>query len=145
MKELDHELYMRRAIELAGNVPEHPFGTVIVDRDTGKIVAEGWNKSRLNPTWHGEIDAINQLILAVPEIDRKKLGPLLKRSALSNVPGGDHLDRDRNGCLRHLDSVFTTNGMATDRHSGGRSDSFQSRVEMCNPRRDVGAGVQRPV
>ena len=64
---------MRRAIELAGNVPEHPFGTVIVDRDTGKIVAEGWNKSRLNPTWHGEIDAINQLILAVPEIDRKKL------------------------------------------------------------------------
>ena len=50
MKELDHELYMRRAIELAGNVPEHPFGTVIVDRDTGKIVAEGWNKSRLNPT-----------------------------------------------------------------------------------------------
>ena len=73
MKELDHELYMRRAIELAGNVPEHPFGTVIVDRDTGKIVAEGWNKSRLNPTWHGEIDAINQLILAVPEIDRKKL------------------------------------------------------------------------
>ena len=73
MKELDHELYMRRAIELAGNVPEHPFGTVIVDRDTGKIVAEGWNKSRLNPTWHGEIDAINQLILAVPEIDRKNL------------------------------------------------------------------------
>jgi tRNA(adenine34) deaminase len=73
MKELDHELYMRRAIELARNVPEHPFGAVIVDRDTGKIVAEGWNKSRLHPTWHGEIDAINQLILAVPEIDGEKL------------------------------------------------------------------------
>jgi len=27
----------------------------------------------LNPTWHGEIDAINQLIPAVPEIDGKKL------------------------------------------------------------------------
>ena len=145
MKELDHELYMRRAIELAGNVPEHPFGTVIVDRDTGKIVAEGWNKSRLNPTWHGEIDAINQLILAVPEIDRKKLVLYSNAEPCPMCQAAIIWTGDRNGCLRHLDSVFTTNGMATDRHSGGRSDSFQSRVEMCNPRRDVGAGVQRPV
>ena len=73
MKELDHELYMRRAIELAGNVPEHPFGAVIVDRDTGKMLADGWNKSCLNPIWHGEIDAINQLILTDPKIDGKNL------------------------------------------------------------------------
>jgi tRNA(Arg) A34 adenosine deaminase TadA len=61
MKELDHERFMRRAIELAGNVPSVPFGALIVDRRTGKIVAEGWNKSSVNPTWHGEIDAINRL------------------------------------------------------------------------------------
>lgn len=73
MKELDHELYMRRAIELTGNVPEFPFGSVIIDRDTGKMLAEGWNKSCLNPTWHGEIDAINHLFLADPEVERKKL------------------------------------------------------------------------
>ena len=73
MQELEHELYMRRAIALAGNVPAYPFGSVIIDRDTGKILAEGWNKSRLNPTWHGEIDAINQLIQADPEIEGKKL------------------------------------------------------------------------
>jgi tRNA(Arg) A34 adenosine deaminase TadA len=52
---------MRRAIELAGNVPELPFAAVIVDQDTGEVLAEGWSKSSINPTWHGEIDAINQM------------------------------------------------------------------------------------
>jgi len=55
---------MRRAIELAGNVPELPFAAVIVDQDTGEVVSEGWNKSSINPTWHGEIDAINQMAKA---------------------------------------------------------------------------------
>lgn len=57
----DHERYMRRAIELAGKVPNLPFGAVIADRDTGHILSEGWNKTSVNPTWHGEIDAINTL------------------------------------------------------------------------------------
>jgi tRNA(Arg) A34 adenosine deaminase TadA len=61
MNELDHERYMRRAIELAGKVPDLPFGAVIVDRDSGKILSEGWNKTSVNPIWHGEIDAINTL------------------------------------------------------------------------------------
>ena len=73
MNDLDHERYMRRAIELAGNVPDLPFGSVIVDRDTGKMLAEGWNKSTINPTWHGEIDAINQLVLCDSEIDGRNL------------------------------------------------------------------------
>jgi len=70
---LDHELYMRRAIELAANVPHFPFGALIVDRGSGRILAEGWNKSALNPTWHGEIDAINHLVAAAPGIDGKRL------------------------------------------------------------------------
>ena len=57
----DHECYMRRAIGLAGKVPGLPFAAVIVDRDTGTILSEGWNKTSVNPTWHGEIDAINKL------------------------------------------------------------------------------------
>jgi len=69
----DHEHYMRRAIELAANVPEFPFGALIVHRDSGKILAEGWNKSSANPTFHGEIDAINQLVLNNPEISRDQL------------------------------------------------------------------------
>jgi len=53
----EHEKHMRRAIELTAKVPEFPFGAVIVDRDTGTILSEGWNKTSYNPTWHGEIDA----------------------------------------------------------------------------------------
>jgi hypothetical protein len=50
-----------RAIELAGKVPDAPFGAMIVDRDNGKILSEGWNKTSVNPTCYGEIDAINPL------------------------------------------------------------------------------------
>jgi tRNA(Arg) A34 adenosine deaminase TadA len=61
MVELNHEGFMRRAIAQAANAPEAPFGSVIVNRGSGDIMAEGWNKSAINPIWHGEIDAINML------------------------------------------------------------------------------------
>jgi tRNA(Arg) A34 adenosine deaminase TadA len=61
MPELDHERHMRRAIALAARVPEVPFGAVIVRREGGETVAEGWNKSAVNATWHGEMDALNAL------------------------------------------------------------------------------------
>ena len=73
MNNLDHEFFMRRAIELALNVPEVPFGALIVNRDTNEILAEGWNKTSINPTWHGEIDAINQLVLRQESLDASKL------------------------------------------------------------------------
>lgn len=57
---MTNENYMRRAIELALKVPEFPFGAVIVRRATGEIVAEGYNQSSLNPTFHGEMVAINR-------------------------------------------------------------------------------------
>ena len=68
-----HERYMRRAIELANNVSDFPFGTVIVDQDTGEVLAEGWNKSSINPTWHGEIDAINRMVEADHELQGRRL------------------------------------------------------------------------
>ncbi|WP_439630205.1 nucleoside deaminase [Gemmata sp.] len=64
---------MRRAIELTANAPDRPFAAVIVHRGTGDVVAEGWNKSDDNPTLHGEIDAINNLIAAAPAADRADL------------------------------------------------------------------------
>lgn len=73
MNELDHERYMRKAIALTANVPELPFGAVIMNRDSGEIVAEGWNRSSENPTWHGEIDAINRLVATNSEIDGSRL------------------------------------------------------------------------
>ena len=73
MSKLEHERYMRRAIASAGHVPDRPFCAVIVDRETGEVVAEGWNRSDDNPTLHGEIDAINQLVVAAPGIDGSRL------------------------------------------------------------------------
>jgi len=57
---VNHEFFMRRAITLALKAPEFPFGAVIVKRVTGEIVAEGYNQSRVNPVFHGEIVAINR-------------------------------------------------------------------------------------
>jgi tRNA(adenine34) deaminase len=57
---MNHEYFMHRAIELALKVPQFPFGAIIVNRATGEIVAEGFNQSALNPTFHGEMVAINR-------------------------------------------------------------------------------------
>ncbi len=73
MNPLDHAVYMRKAIALTVNVPTLPFGAVIVNRDSGEIVAEGWNRSEENPTWHGEIDAINRLVAGGGEMDGSQL------------------------------------------------------------------------
>lgn len=64
MNSLADERIMRRAIELAKNNPRFPFGAVITVEETNEIIAEGWNRSSQNPTWHGEIVAINELCKA---------------------------------------------------------------------------------
>jgi len=66
------EVNMRRAIRLAGNNPKYPFAALLVDEQKG-VVAEGWNRSVHNPTWHGEMDAINKCAAANPKIDWTKL------------------------------------------------------------------------
>jgi len=69
----EHERRMRLAIAAAAHNKRAPFGAVVVDNESGEVFAEGWNKSRENPTWHGEIDAINRCAAAHPGIDWKKL------------------------------------------------------------------------
>ena len=69
----DHERYMQRAISLAANVPDLPFGALIVDGDSGTVLSEGWNKTSINPTWHGEIDAINGLAVSGVCVEGKNL------------------------------------------------------------------------
>jgi len=66
------EQYMKRAIQLAANQPKYPFGALLVDPSKG-VVGEGWNRSVLNPTWHGEMDAINKCASANTSIDWTKL------------------------------------------------------------------------
>ena len=64
-----HERHMRRAVEVARGNPDAPFGTVIVDQQTGEILAEGLNDAHENPILHGEIDAILRLAGAHPDVD----------------------------------------------------------------------------
>jgi tRNA(Arg) A34 adenosine deaminase TadA len=64
-----HEDYMRRAIEIARQNPDAPFGALLVDDRTGEIVAEGLNRSHENPVLHGEIDAIGRCAAEHPGID----------------------------------------------------------------------------
>ena len=68
----EDERYMKRAIRLAANNVKHPFAAVLVDNKKG-VVAEGWNRSVHNPTWHGEMDAINKCAASHPKIDWTKL------------------------------------------------------------------------
>ncbi len=68
---MDHEHYMRRAIELARDNPDAPFGCVIVD--AGEIVAEGLNDADRSPILHGEMAAIIDLLEARPDIERESL------------------------------------------------------------------------
>jgi guanine deaminase len=63
MPTVDHEKFMRRAIELSALAALEydtggPFGAVIVKDN--KIVAEGMNRviASHDPTWHGEMEAI---------------------------------------------------------------------------------------
>lgn len=58
---MSHNDFMRRAIEIAKGNPKAPFGTVITDRESGQIIAEGVNRAEENPVWHGEIVALRTL------------------------------------------------------------------------------------
>lgn len=58
----NHDANMDQAIEMGRKNPEFPFGTVLVDRRTGEIVARGVNTGWKNPTYHGEMDAINNYV-----------------------------------------------------------------------------------
>ena len=61
-----HEDYMRLAIAAALRSPQAPFGAILVDLSTREVVAEGVNRWRENPTWHGEMDAINRCAATRP-------------------------------------------------------------------------------
>jgi tRNA(adenine34) deaminase len=64
-----HEQFMRRAIALATASPLAPFAAVLTDIHTHEIVAEGINRHGENPTWHGEIDAINRCAAAGHDVN----------------------------------------------------------------------------
>lgn len=64
LSKLDHERFMRAAIEEGRRNAAWPFGAVIVDADNGEILARGYNQSHRNMTFHGEIVAFNAYVQA---------------------------------------------------------------------------------
>lgn len=69
---LDHEHFMRLAIEQASKVPECPFGAVVVNYKTRKVLGEGWVRAN-NPIWHGEMTAINNCPDVSKDFDWKEM------------------------------------------------------------------------
>ena len=57
-----HEQFMRLAIDQARKNPVLPFGTVMVRPETGEVMARGVNRSLDNPTFHGEIDCMDDYV-----------------------------------------------------------------------------------
>ena len=57
-----HEQAMRLAIAEARGNPAFPFGTVILRAADRQVMATGFNKGATNPTFHGEIVAINDYV-----------------------------------------------------------------------------------
>ncbi|CAN5684545.1 nucleoside deaminase [soil metagenome] len=72
---------MRRAIEIAHGNPKAPFGCVIVDRDTGEVVAEGLNDADKSPILHGETAAIISLFDDNPDADTSRSSLVLYTTA----------------------------------------------------------------
>ncbi len=70
---MDHERYMRRAVEISRGNADAPFGCVIVDGETGEVVAEALNDAQRNPVLHGETAAIINLAEAHPGADRTRM------------------------------------------------------------------------
>ena len=64
---------MRRAIEIAHGNPDAPFGCVVVDGETGEVVAEGLNDAERSPILHGETDAVIRLFEKDPNVDTSRL------------------------------------------------------------------------
>jgi tRNA(adenine34) deaminase len=60
-----HEKAMRAAIEEAHRNPVYPFGAVIMQAETGEILARGVNDSAANPMLHGEIACMNDYMRLV--------------------------------------------------------------------------------
>jgi tRNA(adenine34) deaminase len=57
-----HRHNMRLAIAMAKRNPKYPFGAVVVDSQSGDVLARGVNATHVNPLYHGEMVALNDYL-----------------------------------------------------------------------------------
>lgn len=66
-----HERYMQMAIDVPGGGP--PFGAIVVDNDSGKVMCQGRNPGSRNRIYHGEMVAMINCGNEHPELDWSKV------------------------------------------------------------------------
>ncbi|MEM9657861.1 MAG: nucleoside deaminase, partial [Planctomycetota bacterium] len=59
-QQVEHDVFMREAIEIAKENQAAPFGAVLVHRGRQEVSARGVNQAQRSPTLHGEIAAIQR-------------------------------------------------------------------------------------
>jgi tRNA(Arg) A34 adenosine deaminase TadA len=64
-----YEQYMQQLIKLSKKNPRYPFAAMIINNKTGKILCHGVNSAFINPTYHGEMVAINSCAAKYPKLD----------------------------------------------------------------------------
>ncbi len=71
---IEHDRYMTRAIELALEyTPDSPFAAVLIDTESGEILAEGYDRSSESPLLHGEMDALNRYFASDRNVPLERL------------------------------------------------------------------------
>lgn len=71
---IEHDRYMTRAIELAlEHTPDSPFAAVLIDTESGEILAEGYDRSSESPLLHGEMDALNRYFASDRNVPLERL------------------------------------------------------------------------
>ena len=68
-----HESFMERAVRQANRNPDRPFGAVIVERATGRLLAEAVNAIHESPILHGETAAIDACARSHPRVSWPEL------------------------------------------------------------------------
>lgn len=64
-----YQIDMKKLIQLTKQNPKYPFAAMIIDNNTGKILCEGVNSANINPTYHGEMVAINNCAKKYSKMD----------------------------------------------------------------------------
>lgn len=64
--------YMKILVKEAKKNPDWPFAAMIVDKENGAILCIGLNSQGNNPTYHGEIMAINNCSRKYPHLNWSK-------------------------------------------------------------------------
>lgn len=71
---IEHDRYMTHAIELAlEHTPDSPFAAVLIDTESGEILAEGYDRSSESPLLHAEMDALNRYFASDRSVPLERL------------------------------------------------------------------------